>query len=184
MLCCCYAPRINGTKRVIGPALCTAAVTCTQKGDLPAGGCNLPVTYVHSPSYPQITQIESAFYHRTKNTVINEYNICFTLNYTFRHQWTTNWFYIIIVCMYIYIYIYIWGGEIAQSVWRLATGWTVRGSNPGGGRNFPPPSRPALGPTQPPIQWVPGPFPVGKATWARRWPTTPSSAKVKERVAL
>jgi hypothetical protein len=26
---------------------------------------------------------------------------------------------------------------LAQSVYRLATGWTVRGSNPGGGRDFP-----------------------------------------------
>ena len=42
---------------------------------------------------------------------------------------------------------------IAQSVTRLAT---VRGSNSGGGRDFPRPSRKALRHTQPPIQWVPG----------------------------
>ena len=43
-----------------------------------------------------------------------------------------------------------------QSVQRQATGWTVRGSNPGevGGRNFPHLSRPELRSTQPPIQWV------------------------------
>ena len=29
------------------------------------------------------------------------------------------------------------------------------GSNPGGGRDSPHPTRPALGPTQSPIQWVP-----------------------------
>ena len=49
------------------------------------------------------------------------------------------------------------GAWIAQSV-RLATGWTVRGSNPGegGGRDFPHPSRPALRPSHSPVQRVPG----------------------------
>jgi len=42
-----------------------------------------------------------------------------------------------------YIYIYI------------TLGWTVQGSNPVGGEIFHP-SRPVLGPTQPPVQWVLG----------------------------
>jgi len=50
------------------------------------------------------------------------------------------------------------------------------------GRDFPQPSRPALGPTQLPIQWVPDLFPGGKASGTWRWPPTPPSAEIKKRV--
>ena len=55
-----------------------------------------------------------------------------------------------------------WAG-IVQSVQRLATGWTVLGSNPGGGEIFRTRQDPALGHTPPPIQWVPGLFAGDKA---------------------
>jgi hypothetical protein len=53
------------------------------------------------------------------------------------------------------------GAGIAQAVQRLATGWTTGRSSfdpRQGQRVFPlsSVSRPALGPTQPPVQWVPG----------------------------
>jgi hypothetical protein len=41
------------------------------------------------------------------------------------------------------------------------------------GWNFPHPSRPALGPTQPPVQWVSCLFSRGKAARVLRWPSTP-----------
>ena len=58
--------------------------------------------------------------------------------------------------MYVYIYLF-----IVQSVQRLATDLTV-------GRGFPHRSRPALGPTQLPVQWVPGLFPGSRAAGAWR----------------
>jgi len=75
------------------------------------------------------------------------------------------------------------GAGIPQSVWRLTTGWNVRGSNPGGGEIFR---------TCPDRTWDPlsllyngnRVFPGGKAAEAWRWPPTSSSAEVKQRVEL
>ena len=63
---------------------------------------------------------------------------------------------------------------------------TFRGSDPGGGREFLHLSRPALRPTQPPVQYngyrV---FPGGKERQGRDAdPSPPSSAEVKNRVEL
>jgi len=55
----------------------------------------------------------------------------------------------------------------------------------GGVRDFPHLSRPALGPTQPPVQWVPGIFSGGKERPGRDADPSPSSsAVVHERVEV
>jgi hypothetical protein len=62
-------------------------------------------------------------------------------------------------------------GPVAQSVYRLTTGWTVRGSNPGGGEIFR--TRPDQ-PCGPPTLLYNGyrVFPGGKAAEAWCWPPT------------
>jgi len=65
-----------------------------------------------------------------------------------------------------------------------AMGWTVRRSNPGGGWDFPHPSRPALGPTQPPIKQAPGLFPGVKRPGSGADHPPPSSAKVEWPIEL
>lgn len=68
--------------------------------------------------------------------------------------------------MYICLYVQLtplyeeFGAGIAQSVWMLTMGWLVQSLNPHGLRNFP--FWLALGSTQPHLQWVEQPFPVGK----------------------
>ena len=75
-----------------------------------------------------------------------------------------------------------WAG-LAQSVKRLATGWTVRVSNPGGGEIFR---------TRPDLPWGPHRllyneyrvFPGGKAAGLWFLPPIPSTSEVKARVEL
>ena len=67
---------------------------------------------------------------------------------------------------------------IAQSVQRQATGWSGPGIESRWGRDFPHLSRPALGPTQPPVQWVPGLSQGKKRPGREADPSLPSSAVV------
>jgi len=62
--------------------------------------------------------------------------------------------------------------------------WTIRRSNLGGGEISPFLSRPALGPTQPPVQWVPIPFLGIKRPGRSADDPSPSSTVLKERLVL
>jgi len=67
--------------------------------------------------------------------------------------------------------------RIAPSVYRLAKGCTIRGSNPGWGQDFLHLSRSALWPTQPTVKWVPGLLRGDKSAGAWRSPATPQLAQ-------
>ena len=74
-----------------------------------------------------------------------------------------------------YYFIFLISRGISQSVQRLATGWTVRGSNPGGGEIFlTRPDRPWDSPSL--LYNGYRVFPGGKAAGAWRWTPPPSSA--------
>ena len=51
-------------------------------------------------------------------------------------------------------------------------------------RDFPHPSRLSLGPTQPPVQWIPDSFPEVQQPWRGFDHPRPPSVEVKERVEL
>ena len=64
-----------------------------------------------------------------------------------------------------YVFIYFWGRDISVDI-ATRYGLEVPGIEFRWRRDFPHHSRPALGPTQPPMQWVSGFFPGGKAVGA------------------
>jgi hypothetical protein len=95
-----------------------------------------------------------------------------------------------IFCHMMSSYVWCWTAMIAQSVQHWATGWTIRvlGFDSRWGLRiflFTTVSRMALGPTQPPIQWVPQALSLGAKRPGREADhSLPSSAEVKECVEL
>jgi hypothetical protein len=79
------------------------------------------------------------------------------------------------VANYIYIYTHTHTHRDRDSAVGIATRYGLEGLGIESrwGRDFLHPSRPALGPTQPPIKWVLSLFPVSKAAGAWRWPPIP-----------
>jgi hypothetical protein len=67
---------------------------------------------------------------------------------------------------------YMWENSGPDSAVGIANRYGLDGPGiePRCGRDFPYPSRPVLGPTQPLIKWAPGLFPGVKAAEAWRWP--------------
>jgi hypothetical protein len=59
------------------------------------------------------------------------------------------------------------------SIIQLTIGWMVQGLKPGSGCDFLHLSRPALGPIQTPVKWVPGLLLGGKKAGVWHWPPTP-----------
>jgi hypothetical protein len=83
------------------------------------------------------------------------------------------------------------GAGLAQSVQCLTMGWTTgrSGFDPRRGQRIFPlasVSRPALGPTQPPVQWVPGFLSPGVKVWPGRDAdhSPPPSAEVENEKEL
>ena len=100
--------------------------------------------------------------------------------YLFTYFYSFIFINIYLLCIY-YLFIYTrFVGTVAQSLKRLSYGLDCPVSNPGGDEVLSP-SRPALGPTQPPVNWVPVVCQRGNVRKGRASDhSPPSSAAVME----
>jgi len=87
------------------------------------------------------------------------------------------------VINFCYLLTSLWGQDSSVSI-VTPCGLDSSGIECRWGQDFPHPSRLALGPTQPPIEWVPVLFPRGKQLGCGIDHPPLSSAEVKERVEL